>query len=248
MSRVSSILSNALGHGARATKFEIIINPPSNLYNDYSRAVDVLCKSVSVPSITNEPIEIRIKGHPVKIPGRTHQSQTLNVTFYVDEDLKIRQMFQDWIYSLDNRSPVGRNSNTESMSNSNTIDKFGNAIIIAKDFNESKDVMVFLVEHLFPTNISDMSYGSADKDTILELTVEFAFERFLTKGNGLSDSLDNLDNFLDQFGIVPHIGSNYSNSGSNFGSGIDRLGNIIGSIRSGLGIIGSVGNLIGGIF
>ncbi len=236
MISISDTLSQFGGNFARPTKYNIVLSTPPSL-KQYSRVFDVLGKSVSVPDITNTPIEFKLKGQNVKIPGRTQQNQELTITFYVDESLKIRNLFQDWIYALDQRNPVPLNVNSHAMKSNK--ERFGNVVIVAQDFKEENKVSAYLFEGVFPTNIGSIEYSGADKDTVLEMTVTFGYYRFITQGD-FTENIEGFDEFLNSFGVV-------ANGIGQYFTGINAIGgfvsNILNGVSRGVTAIGNITNL-----
>jgi len=224
--RISDALASVGGNFARPTKFNILITPPSSLKagGEFEKTVDILTKSVEMPEITMSPIEMSFKGHQLKYPGRTNQTQSLTATFYTDEYYNIRKMFTNWISILDNRYYVGRNSDTANLVDPK--DKYGNMMIIARDFYEKEKPMVFMFEKVYPTNIGNITYDTSDKDSIIETNVTFAFYRYLNS----DESQDDLDSYLDTFGIESisrALGSNTSLASSTTGGAFQKFSNIV---------------------
>jgi hypothetical protein len=176
--RISTALYQAGGNFARGTKFSIIINTPPRLNSIYSKYYDVLCKTTGIPTVTHTPIEMKVKGQNVKIPGRTQQDQNIQITFYLDEYLDIRQMFQEWIYHLDNHNPL--NPNEQNGSITTYDDLYGSMTLTAKSFDENQSVKTFTFYDVFPTNLENVNYGAEDKDNILEQPVTFSYSRYET--------------------------------------------------------------------
>jgi ribosomal protein L1 len=230
MVSISDTLSQAGGNFARPTKYNIVLSTPPAL-SQYNKVFDILGKSVSVPDVTNTPIEFKIKGQNVKIPGRTQQTQEVQITFYLDEGLKIRNLFQDWLYSLDPRSPVPMNTNSYNLKQNR--ERFGNLVVLAQDFKEENSVSAYMFEGVFPTNVGSIEYSSADKDTVIELTVTFSYYRFITQGD-FTENIDDYDNFLDTFGVIPKVIS---------GSVVTDISNLFNDLNNGISAIGSITDL-----
>ena len=231
--RISSVLTQAGGNFARSTKYSVILTPPSGLSTVYGQHIDTLCKSITLPSVEHTPIEFKIKGQNVKIPGRVQQQQHVDCTFYMDENLDIRSLFQNWIYSMDNRNPVPKNSMSQDMYNQHN---YGSMILIAKDFNELSQPKLYIFEDVYPLSVGDTTFSSEDKDTILTLDVSLSFSWYITNSNssGLMENITDLDIELDKFGqIMYSAGYNYgdlSNYGPFTGIGSRLVGNAIGSM------------------
>ena len=176
--RISSALYQAGGNFARGTKFSVLLYTPSRISTIYSKYYDVLCKSTGIPTVTHTPIEVKIKGQNIKIPGRTQQDQNIQLTFYLDENTDLRTMLQNWIYEMDNYNPLNTTSQTGSITTYD--DLYGNMTLKIKDFNENFDVKTYVFYDVFPVNIENVNYGAEDKDTILEQPVTFAYSWFET--------------------------------------------------------------------
>ncbi len=231
--KIAETLSFAGGNLARPTRFSMLLAPPVELIGlGDPKVLDVLCKSVKVPDVTNEPLEMKIKGHTMKIPGRTNQDLTLEITFYLDENHNMRQLFHEWINGLDDRFYAQTSAAAAGVSQSKNY--FGNILIKAREFDESKiEPMNYLIEGVYPTSVSGMEYGSGSTNEVQEVTVTFAYFRFLS--NDITGSYDNLDNILDGFGISPSAYSalgSFGQVGSLVQSGLGALGNVTGAINS----------------
>jgi hypothetical protein len=170
--KISKALSTAGGNFARPTKYNMLLTVPSSLAGISGITYDVLCKTIQKPSEVQEPYEIKLKGHTLKVPGRTNQSQELTVTFYVDEFYTIHTMLHKWVQKTDDLNLMGFSSD----------DKFGSIELIARDFNETGAAPArFIFEDVFPLNIGEIDYNTSDKDTISEISVTFAYSRYTVK-------------------------------------------------------------------
>jgi hypothetical protein len=195
--------------------------------------MDVLCKTITVPDIIHEPIEIKYKGHNLKIPGRTNQEQTIEITFYMDENQGGRQLFSDWIGGMDDRYFAYTSGQSATIAQSKNW--FGSILLKARDFDETKsEPMNYLIDGVYPLSVSGPAFNSGGTGEVLELTVSFAYFRFLS--GDTSGAYDDLDAALDVFGLSP---AEYSSLGG--------FGQIGGLISSGIRTINSVGNAISAV-
>ena len=233
--KISDTLSLAGGNLARPTRFSALIAPPTDIINQAnSKVFDVLCKSIQIPETTMEPIEILIKGHQLKIPGRVNQEQTIELTMYLDEHHYLRQLFSDWIAGMDNRFYAITNQNSAVLAKDKNY--FGNLIIKTRDFDETtNEPMNYLFEGCYPTTVSGPEFSSTGVGEVSEFTVTLAYYRFLS-GN-TTGSTDGLDSYLSAFGLSPK-------ELSSFGS----IGNTISSINSSIGAVSSAFNSVSKIF
>ena len=172
---VNSTVQKYGGDLARPTKFSMFLNLPTFLSNlENGTKLDVLCKNVTLPSLRNEPIELKYKGHTLKIKGRANYNQTIAVTFYLDEKYEIYNMFSNWIRKTDNEIISGE-KNEEGV--------YGLAKILVKSFSESANTAEFTFYDLFPISIGELEYNTSSTSSINEFTVEFAYSYFKTGEN-----------------------------------------------------------------
>jgi len=197
--RISHTLAQAGGNFARPTKYGAIIIPPASMVSTETSNLDVLCKTATVPGVINEPYEIKIKGQNVKIPGRTNQNKELTLTFYIDDAYTTRKLFQDWIEGLDQRFSGPRNGASEAMIVSN--DKYGHITLIGRNFNETIDQIVFMFEDVYPTSVGEIEFDTSNKDSVFEISVTFAFSRFITD-NLANHDINGVENLDDTFNGV----------------------------------------------
>ena len=235
MSKIQNALVSAGGEFARPTKYSVILNVPNGV-SSIGPNIDILCKGVTIPEIAMEPIELTYKGHTVKYPGRVNQSQTVTCTFYLDEQYASREMFTDWIAKMDNRYYGGQTSKDPTQF-------YGQMIVFAKDYNETRTVKTYTFENIYPISVGELEYNTADKDNIMEVAITFAYYRYKNDNGfgGSMDGFDGLDSWLDNFGqsaiggaVNDILGGNRGGLGNLFGGGI----NIAGGIKDWLGNVG----------
>ena len=240
--KISETLSLAGGNLARPTRFSILIAPPPAIVNNTdSKVFDVLCKSVEVPETTMEPIDMIIKGHTVKIPGRVNQIQTINLTMYLDEHHLLRQMFADWIAGMDNRF-YGTTS-VASVEIAKNKTNLGNLIIKVRDFNETtNEPMNYLFEGIYPISVGGPVFDGADLANISELTVTLGFYRFLS--GDTSGAVDNMDEYLSVFGLEARDLASLGQIGTSISAGINALD----SVNSAIDSVASIGRALNNLF
>ena len=112
------------------------------------------------------------------------------------KDTTQETFFQEWIDFLDNRFYAGQVPSPE-----NNLDKYGSIRVLARDYRESGEIVEeFNFENVFPLSVSDLEYSAADKDTIMEFTVTFAYYR-MVNNPWMQGMLNEFDNHLDNFGL-----------------------------------------------
>jgi hypothetical protein len=175
--RLSTTLYGSGSNFARPTKYNAVITLPlleGNLVS--SHTLDVLCKSIVMPSTNNTSQEIKVKGQTVKLPKRSNQVQEITVTFYVDEGYRIHELFHRWINNLDDRFLIP--GNTEAPDTKLYNEKYGTILLTALDFYEAKVPISLAFEDVYPMNVSELTMDGTDKDNIHQLTVTFAYYRY----------------------------------------------------------------------
>ena len=168
---IQDTLTQYGGNFARPTKFNVKINPPKSTAGPI---IDVLCKSVSLPEITQEPIELTFKGHKITVPGRTNQSQTITMTFYLDERYNLRKIFEEWIGLTDEHYYAGNGQRDVS-------DKFGNMILETVDYSEQSVTGAYVFDNIYPTSVGEVEFSAVDRDSIQEITITFSYYKMEEK-------------------------------------------------------------------
>jgi len=164
---------------------------------DIQKSFDILCKTIAVPEVTMEPIEMVFKGHTLKLPGRVNQTQEITVTFYLDEYHKLRRIFYDWINSIDNRFYGNKSDPSAALYEENA--PFGQIILKARDFSESmSEPMNYIFEDIYPTSVSGVEFNTAGNNEVLEFTVIFAFTKF-SHYDEMPENIVGIDDELDSF-------------------------------------------------
>jgi hypothetical protein len=181
--KISETINIAGGNLARPTKFNARVFPPAALTsNTKFKSFDVLCKTVGLPETINEPIEVLVKGHSVKLPGRTNQQQEITITFYLDEFHQLRRVFYNWIAAIDERFYAMKSKQSDILWDfiqEDTLNKYGGIILKTRDFAETLfEPMNYELEYVYPTNVSGFEFNSGGTNEVMEFTVTFAYYRF----------------------------------------------------------------------
>jgi len=208
---VNTILHNSLGDGGRFTKYRVIaIIPDAVLKLGPTKStsdIDVLAKSLNIPEVINEPIEIKIKGHGVPIINKSNYNQSFSITFYVDEKHQIRDTFLKWIKALDGTLQTTEKDKTFFSIGEMDLgspNPFGNLLpttssgaglktelkVQVMDFEEEIVNGEFLFSDVFPISVEGVNFDSTQVSGIQEMTVNFKYSSYLyTPGKGLLDGI-----------------------------------------------------------
>ncbi len=173
--KIGDALFAAGGNFSRPTRYTAIITLPGVVGSpDDSAMLDLLCKSVKLPDTTMEPIDIKYKGHNVKIPGRVNQEQQVDCTFYLDEDHNSHQVLTDWLQLMDRYF-------YDDLDDGPYYQFYGTIELIQRDFDESSArLATYNFDLAYPISVSGFEYGANSNSEIHEFTVSFAFTRYVT--------------------------------------------------------------------
>lgn len=101
---MSSIIQNKfhqiLGDGARTTKFNFTIRQHGG-DTKLSDVITYSVKSLTLPKINHQIINIMHKGRSIPVRGTTRYDQQFTVTFYMHENHIVKEFFESWIAQID---------------------------------------------------------------------------------------------------------------------------------------------------
>ena len=177
-------LRTALGLGARANLFEVVLTLPSfataNVKGNAAKAaasgtfdLNILVKAAQIPAFTVGVIEVPYKaGRRIKVPGdRTFADWT--VTVINDENHVARRAFTAWIDSISK-------GNYNSPSKSSQKDYYTD-LIVTQFKGSGNDVRSYKLHSAFPTDVSGVDLSMDSTDTLSEFTVNFQYHYLTTE-------------------------------------------------------------------
>lgn len=202
--KIQNMIHNALGDGARATKFDVNITfPPSPIFPD-NKAVEAVVKSTSFPGKSNQKIDLKYMGRTIPIKGQVSYSQTWECTFYLNENHKLKSAFETWIESLDGVNSYFNNASDfnkdlESLRKS-TLESYGVDVFIHQfNFDGSNVTATCILHNVFPTEISSVQYDYESIGKVQEFTVTFAYSHYNTLLVDSSTGKNLVDKLVDSF-------------------------------------------------
>lgn len=160
-------LKNALGAGARANKYRVNFAVPaavpvtSNLQN-----VDAICKASNFPSMSIGQIEVFNQGRKLIIPGDTAYTNTWNLTFYNTEDHGLRRDMISWMKSADHFQNNSHSGNPTAVMGELSVEQLDSA---------GNPTAKYTFHNVFVQEVSELSVGDDQVDTIQEFDVVFSF-------------------------------------------------------------------------
>jgi len=196
---VSSILYLAGGDIARPANYTTRLTFPPNFASKLGvgNNFDILCSSVTIPTIKNEILEFKYKGHNIPIKGRSDYERSVSVTFMLDAGHLLKNDFDTWIASMD-VTYVNPSNETQLLNKINAgVQNFGSMKVIGKNFSDV-NVVEYLFEGLFPSSVSGVEFNGETVSTTLSITVEFSFSTFSSRVilGANQDILDKITNDL----------------------------------------------------
>ena len=174
---IQTMINNALGDGARSTKFECYIG--LDTFGAGSKTLSAMVKASGFPSKSHDVIDFKFKGRSIPLRGQVKYDQTWSCSFYMDESHTLKKAFSDAIEALDEvhnyedvDSTVARQQVKNSSRYTNTI------TIVQLDFDGSQTMAIYTLYNAFPKNISQVDTDYSEVGKIQEFTVEFSYSHF----------------------------------------------------------------------
>lgn len=183
---VQNMLENVIGDGARATKFDCMINFNGTGLFAAENDIYALVKTSQFPGKSHEVIDLKFKGRTIPIKGQTKYDNTWTCTFYMTEDHALKVAFENWIESLDQVHNIKRvDSDVYNAQQANNSGYAGMMHIAQADFHGSEQCVLYTLNHCFPKSVSAVDVDYSDVGKITEFTVEFSYayyDTYTTKG------------------------------------------------------------------
>jgi len=162
--------------------------------------IDLLCTQASLPGSALATHDVTNDYHGVteKMAYRRMYDDTTDLTFYVDRNYKVIELFETWMdyitgneQSFDRRQYTQRNVHYR-MSYPNSYKENIFLIKFEKDHHSAQSkIPKILTEYTFvdafPTNIIAMPV-SYDQSDVLKCTVSFSYQRYVRERNGVTSS------------------------------------------------------------
>lgn len=144
------------------------------------------CHTVNIPSFAIQTSTIKTFGNPFEIPTNGGAG-SFSAAFYVDNDMRIKQLFDLWIHSIYNQK-TGRIAWMNDVTTDN--------IEIRKLDIENNTVYIYKLMEVYPkvVNNVELSYSNTD---IMSLTVEFSYQAL---ANAASEQVESLMSYQFTYG------------------------------------------------
>ena len=207
---IQNLIHSVLGDGQRASKFTAIINAPGC----DSNALNILCKVASIPGRSVESIDFKFHGKSIPVPSQEKFSQSLEVTFYLEDGHASRVAFDTWIWGL----------TYDQYESGPKRDIVGQLELKPLDFDGVSPMGTYTFYNVFPQEIGSATLDASQVDTIVEYTVNFSYTHYTASGGSASGGGG---------GGGSNAGFGYSGGGSGGGGGNTFGGNTFGGGFSG---------------
>ena len=153
------------GGVARHNRFAVVFTPPQRVNPDALQKVLLFCDQVQLPGVNYSTVQNRTFGEFRETPYEKLYDN-LSMSFYVDNDMKVKALFDDWINSIQN--PVTR---TFSYYN----DYVSNMTIEIQDLSDKTRYRMTLWE-VYPKNIGSIQLDASNKDVMkVNVTMQYKY-------------------------------------------------------------------------
>ncbi len=191
---IQNLLDNVIGDGARASKFECSIHiNRSSIIGDESE-IFAQVKTSQFPGKSHEVIDLKYKGRSIPVKGQVKYDNTWSCTFYLTQDHKLKQAFEDWIESIDQVHNMEQNvgkrigdAQKENSGDNNGVSYTTTMFIAQNNFDGDQPTAIYELHNVFPKSVSAVEVDYSSTGTILEFTVEFAYTHFTSKTRRAGD-------------------------------------------------------------
>lgn len=159
---ISQVKTGAL---ARQNRFAIVFTPPAGVSPQALQKVLLFCDTVQLPGVNFSTIQNRTYGEFREVPYEKLYD-SVNMSFYVDNDLKVKELFDRWIDTIQN--PVTRNFNYYK-------NYITNMVIEVQDINDNTRYEMVLHE-CYPKTLGSISLDQASKEVMkLPVTMQYKY-------------------------------------------------------------------------
>ena len=165
---IYGFLGNFQGGGARANRYEVMLTFPQGIGStQIAQKLSFTCKATSIPSSTIGEAVAPYKGRQIKFPGDVTFNDW-SVTVLIDNDFLGRGIFEKWQNLM-----LGWESNTVQTGYMAPSKIYGSGTIKQLD-REDKVIQTYVVQGMFPKDVSELTLGYDQNDQIMEQQVTFA--------------------------------------------------------------------------
>ena len=201
------------GAMARTNRYTVFFEPPIMLTNNDKRKTMLFCDQVQIPGANFSTVQNRTFGEFRETPYEKIYDN-ITMSFYVDNDMKVKQLFDDWQNIIAN--PVTRVYNYY---NKYICDM----AIEVQDINDNTRYQINLFE-CYPKGVSSIQLDYASKD-VMKIQVNMQYKYWIatpvtTLADGNKVPLSLMDKFTKNFtGFQQTLNETLGASAGNFLTG-----------------------------
>ncbi len=166
-------LKTQLRGGLRKNKYQIIFQPPGNFLT--SEKLNLLCKGSSLPTKTISNVDVFHYGRRYSLRGETIYDPAIELTFYDDDKMNVRRIFDYWTYLIDNSRKTGESS---PMTDAFNEPNYQRDIEIWQLNSLQNRVYGYTLFNCFPIQPGVVTYDDSENDSLVEFNVTFQFSEF----------------------------------------------------------------------
>jgi hypothetical protein len=175
------------GSLARNNRYAVIFTPPSRINPGALRKVLLFCDQIQLPGVNYSTVQNRTFGEFRETPYEKLYDN-LSMSFYVDNDMKVKALFDDWIGSI-------QDPKTRTFSYYN--DYISEMKIEVQDLQNKTRYEMTLYE-CYPKNISSIQMDYSNKDFMkMQVTMQYKYWTATTK-SPLADGQKIPTSFIDK--------------------------------------------------
>jgi hypothetical protein len=176
------------GSLARSNRYAVIFTPPARVNPGAIRKVLLFCDQIQLPGVNYSTVQNRTFGEFRETPYEKLYDN-LAMSFYVDNDMKVKALFDEWIGSI-------QDPKTRTFSYYN--DYISQMNIEVQDLQNKTRYEMTLYE-CYPKNISSIQMDYSNKDFMkMQVTMQYKYWTATTK-TPLADGQKIPTSFIDKF-------------------------------------------------
>ena len=151
----------------RTSRYSIVLSPPKDMRGQRDmRKIQLFCSDVQIPGVTLSTTQIRMFGEVRESPYEK-MFDNITLSFYVDNNMKVKQFFDDWMGII--QSPSSRNFGYYK-------NYITDMILSVEDTKDRKRYEVRLFE-CYPKNVGGISMAHESKE-VMKLQVSMNYKNW----------------------------------------------------------------------
>jgi hypothetical protein len=176
------------GSLARNNRYAVVFTPPDRVNKGALRKVLLFCDQIQLPGVNYSTVQNRTFGEFRETPYEKLYDN-LTMSFYVDNDMKVKSLFDEWIGII-------QNPQTRTFS---YYDQYISKMNIEIQDLQNKTRYQMTLFECYPKNIGSIQLDYANKDFMkMQVTMQYKYWT-ATPVSTLADGQKIPTNFIDKF-------------------------------------------------